>query len=430
MTIYDIYGNPIVSPSSGNGEIPDNSITPAKTTFFDEQPIYKLIDCGEMIEGVIYSDGSFGGGTGYVSTADYVPIKEADKIYFVCNSEGLPRVICYDENKAYIAEGTKTTSYKNMSDGTVCAYGEIAIPEGTKYIKASFKAASEHYLSYNAIPVPYDIDQTDFTCREGYAERIWEAMGIPSLEAIGRFRGKTMIVGGDSIVENNQTTENNPWASQLAEILGMTIYNDGHGGTGFAKNYVDNNSTIVQIEKWADVYTANPDVILIMGNMNDGTGGSFSYTYPDDYDGNGTPPPVGTPDDDSTVFSQYGIVRRLLERLIALYPTTKIGIISSTPRDLDVRYWPDKPKSYGHGWYEDYLDAMKYVCEDMNIPFLDLYHNNVLRPWNISNVAKFYWDGSEETLAEKGYTGAVHPNAQGHLEGILRPVLWWMCQWM
>ena len=255
--------------------------------------------------------------------------------------------------------------------------------------------------------------------------------GGVSLDEISRFQGKTMIVAGDSIVEANDTCNKLPWHSHLASWLGLTVHNDGQGGTGFAKNYYNRGCTIWRVDnKWPELYPANPDIILIMGNMNDGTGngGGYGQLYPDDYDGNGTPPPVGAPGDDSTVYSQYGIVRRLLERVIERYPLAKIGMISSTPRDTDISFWPDKPQSHGHGWYEDYIEAQKYVCDDLNIPFLDLYHQNpVLRPWNPANVAAYYADGSEETGEA---TGAVHPNYEGHLEGIARPVLQWMLGWM
>ena len=254
-------------------------------------------------------------------------------------------------------------------------------------------------------------------------------------DVIGRFNGKTMIVAGDSITEANQTCDNKPWHSHLANWLGLTVYNDGQGGTGFAKNYYDRGCTIWRVEnKWETLYPADPHIILVMGNMNDGAGngGGYAQLYPDDYDGNGTPPPVGTSADDSSVYSQYGIVRRLLESLIERYPLAKIGMISSTPRDTDVPFWPEKPSCHGkNGWYEDYIEAQKYVCEDMNIPFLDLYHSNpVLRPWNADNMAAYYWDGTDPELTQDGFTGAVHPNDQGHLEGIARPVLAWMLGWM
>lgn len=427
MAIYDIFGNPIVGFGSTNGEIPDASVTPAKTTFFNEQPAYRRIDLGAMESGLIYGNGSLENHAAYARTKEYVAIDAVEKIYYVSNPSGLVRVVCYDANKACIGEATNTTAYK---DG--CSYGEIALVGGPKFIKACFSAAAtECYLSYNEIPVPYNIDQTDFTCRTGYAERIWAAMAIPNLDAISRFKGKTMIVAGDSITESNQTCNNKPWHTHLASWLGLMVHNDGQGGTGFAKNYYDRGCTIYRVENnWETLYPADPDIILVMGNMNDGTGGGGGYAQLD-------PTwtfsclPLGTKDDDATAGTQYGVVRRLLNSLVERYPTAKIGMISSTPRDSDVNHWPDNPRSYGHGWYEAFITAQKYVCEDMGIPFLDLYHENpVLRPYNAENVAAYYWDGTDESLTQDGFTGAVHPNEQGHLEGIARPVLQWMLGWM
>lgn len=433
MSIFDIFGNPIVVTGSGSsgGEIQDGSVTPAKTTFFNEYPTYRLLPLGDDYGvGTMQADGGINGHSAYKYTKDHLELPDGTSKVYLINVLG---IACYDSDKKVLSGVVRESYDYTHTDGVTTKqfYTIHSLPAGAKYIRISSKVEDTMLASLDPLPDKYDPQSTDFICRGNYADRIWEALGLPNLEAISRFKGKTMIVGGDSIVENNQTTEYNPWPSQLAKILGMTVYNDGQGGTGFAKHYNDRQGTVLRVEtKWADLYPTNPDVILVMGNMNDGTGGSYAQAYPDDDDGNGTPPPVGTPDDDETVFSQYGIVRRLLESLIARYPTTKIGIVSSTPRDLDVRYWPDKPKSYGHGWYDGYVEAMKYVCEDMNVPFLDLYHNNVLRPWNGDNVREFYWDGTDESLTLDGFTGAVHPNAKGHLEGIVRPVLWWMCQWM
>lgn len=270
---------------------------------------------------------------------------------------------------------------------------------------------------------------------DGYGNVISSASsGGGIADEASRFDGMTMIVAGDSITEANDTSNKKPWHTHLANWLGLTVYNDGQGGTGFAKNYYDRGCTIYRVENnWESLYPADPDIILVMGNMNDGTGGGGGYAqiYPDDYDGNGTPPPVGTPEDAGTVYSQYGIVRRLLESLIERYPLAKIGMISSTPRDYEVSFWPDKPDCHGNnGWYEDYIEAQRYVCADLNIPFLDVYHSNVLRPWNVDNVEHFYADGDSATKESTGHTGATHPNYSGHLEGIARPVLQWMLKWM
>lgn len=432
MAIYDINGNVILNNngSSGNIEISNNSITPEKTTFFNEELTYKLIDLGTIEDGLIYSGGSLSNSTAYRRTADFVKVNnDVDKIYSANNPSGMSRILCYDANKQFLGEGETAIEYVSGS-----SMQETALLDNTCYIKCCFSAeTNNYYVSYNKIPYPFEVTKTDFSCRNNYDKRLWDALGIPNLDAISRFKGKTMIVAGDSITEKNQTADV-VWHDNLKEWLGLTVYNDGQGGTGFAKNFYGRGSTIYRVENnWETLYPAEPDIILIMGNMNDGTGGGGGYAevYPEGDTGMGTPPPVGTSNDDSAVFSQYGVVRRLLESLIERYPTAKIGMISSTPRDSDVSHWSENSKSYGcNGWYEDYITAQKYVCEDMNVPFLDLYHNNVLRPWNTKNVETFYWDGTDESLTQDGYTGAVHPNSNGHLEGIAKPVLQWMLQWM
>lgn len=432
MALVDIFGNPISFGGPG-GELPDGSVTPAKTSFFDEVPVYETFSLGVMESGVIYSGGNLAANNAYIRTADYVGVS-ADSLYLAYpgNAHTMARVICYDAAKTVLKEAAYTVHAEQ--GGYVCR--AFVMEVGTAYIKVCFAASvTESWASYAPIDEPDKAGSLRFICRTGYDAKLLAALDIPSQEAINRFRGKTMIVAGDSITEPNQTCGYNPWPNHLTACLGLKVYNDGQGGTGFAKGYYDRGCTILRVEtKWAGLYPADPDIILVMGNMNDGTGGGAGYgeIYGDQYDGMGAPPPVGTPDDGGTVFSQYGIVRRLLESLIERYPTAKIGMISSTPRDYEVSYWPDKPGCHGkNGWYEDYFKAQQYVCEDMGIPFLDLYHSNpVLRPYNAENVAAYYWDGTDPELTQDGFTGATHPNELGHLEGIARPVLQWMLQWM
>lgn len=435
MAIYDIHGNVISTGDfAGNGEILDGSVTPVKTSFFNETPIYDTFKLGTMESGLIYSAGNLAASDAYIRTADYVAVEDGAEVLYLAysgNISTMSRIICYDAAKTVLGEATRTPYAER--NGYVCQ--TFAMAEGTAYIKACFAVAvTAHWASYAPIDEPDNVGALYFSCRDGYKDKLLSALSIPNQDALNRFNGKTMIVAGDSITEANQTCNNYPWSAYLAKWLGLTVYNDGQGGTGFAKGYYDRGCTILRVEtKWADLYPADPDVILVMGNMNDGTGSGAGYgeIYGDQYDGLGKPPQLGTPEDDGTVFSQYGIVRRLLESLIERYPLAKIGMISSTPRDYEVSHWSDKPLCHGkNGWYEDYITAQKYVCEDLNVPFLDLYHNNVLRPWNADNVAAFYWDGTDPELTQDGFTGATHPNEIGHLEGIARPVLQWMLGWM
>lgn len=386
------------------------------------------VDTDTMVTGKLKSDGTVDSNASY-KTSDFIEWT-ADPLYRAATKESNNNytTACYDESQTFLGMATLVDENNALpdKDGTVFYYVEFSLEAGTKYIRTSaYMDVSALYLSEDELPENFDIDGTYITVDRG--PEIATAMGIPNLDFISRFAGKKMIVAGDSITEKN-TTSSKVWHEWIAEWLGLTVYNDGKGGTGFAKGYTTRHSTIYRVENlWSSLYPADPDIILVMGNMNDGTAGGAGYaeTYPEIV--YGYAPPVGQLSDPGTTFSEHGIMRRLLTDLTNKYPTAKIGIISSTPRDYPITsQWPDNPNTYGYGWYHDYVEAQKEVCADFGIPFLDIYHQNpVLRPYNQTNAQTYYWDGEASSP-----TNAVHPNEAGHLEGIARPVYEWMLGWI
>lgn len=429
MAIYNVDGNEI--SGGGSGDILDKSVTPNKTTFFDEHDTYSCLSLGEIESGLINESGANRNSTSYKRTKGYVDATPGTLCVITYNGY-LQRVVCYDSNKTFISQAaveSYSTTWKDVN-GTRCCHFLFTIPENTAYIRITYNVdvSDTIYMSYTNMPSGFDPEATIFTIIGDYPEKIWNALGIPNLTNIKRFAGKSIICAGDSIVEANTTNNNNPWCKVVAKELGMTLYNDGQGGTGWAKNYYSRGCTVYRIENnWSSLYPAEPDVILVMGNQNDGTGGGAGYSQLNpDWTG-ASYMPVGTKDDDpTTTLSCYAITRRLIEDLITRYPKAKIGIIASTPRSYTNNHFT-KPQSYGHGWFEDYIDAHRYWCEEYNIPYLDLYHENpVLRPWVAANASEYFYDAS--TVDD--YTTGVHPNEAGHLHGIAYPVIQWMLQWM
>lgn len=251
------------------------------------------------------------------------------------------------------------------------------------------------------------------------AKRIREMFGIPNLDSA--LHGASVIALGDSITENNTHNNNKSWCEYLSDVFGMRVYNNGKSGTGLIKGYQGYSSICNRVDLVANNYpTITPDMVLIMANGNDATSGSFY-----DYSGNSTTVtneygehslPVGTNADTSSTISVYGAMKHLFESLITKYPTAKIGFITSTPRSQDLSTWwgASKANFYGHGAFHDYVEAIKWVCTEYNIPCLDLYHSTIFRPWNNTNASTFYADSS------------VHPNTLGTVEGIVKPVVRWM----
>lgn len=248
---------------------------------------------------------------------------------------------------------------------------------------------------------------------------------------IDRWKGKTLLAIGDSITELNTKNDYKSWASYFNIWMSMTVINDGRSGTGLLKEYQGMKSFCnrVDLDPNGIYATADPDLVLIMGNGNDASGGDYR-----DYDGNqvtmpipsggaATAMPVGEKTDTSSALTCYGATRHILEALITRYPTAQIGWILSTPRyqDVSVRWGSSLGQMHGVGSpMELYAEAIKYVCADLNIPCLDLYHNSVLRPWEEDNATAYFAD----TLAQSGFV--VHPNTAGIKAGMVTQIIEWV----
>lgn len=203
-----------------------------------------------------------------------------------------------------------------------------------------------------------------------------------------RFFGKSLLFQGDSLCGGDSYSysfTDTTHVDFLKERAGFgTLYNLSKSNTGFKAN----TPYINTLNNWN---TANPsvvpDIILVFGNMNDAQD-AVNLS-------------LGTAEDASGTDTVYGLMRQYIERLLELYPTTPIGFITSPPRLRT--YTPGK--CYGHDYYEDWIEAQRYICEEYSIPFLDLYHNSILRPYLEENLNTFFPDNT---------TTGVHFNKAGH----------------
>ena len=56
-----------------------------------------------------------------------------------------------------------------------------------------------------------------------------------------------------------------------------------------------------------------------------------------------------------------------------------------------------------------YIDALIKTCNKFGIPYLDLYNNSGLRPWDDNFKAQYYRDDNNDGVAE-----TVHPLSNAH----------------
>ena len=240
--------------------------------------------------------------------------------------------------------------------------------------------------------------------------------------ARGTFRNKKLFVSGDSITEKNSTASLN-WHDYLKEWMGLnSVTNDGKSGTGLVKGYSSFKGLIYRLEDWDTNYNVqNCDMILYMGNMNDGTSGPTGQAS---WKGQRTDSYATLTD---AAKSLYAALNYTITQIITKYPNKPFGWIISTPRSqvgTQGACWGTYDDSGNRMWFDEWVDIIKEVCHKYNVPVLDLYHeSNVLRPWNATNNATYF------SYPTSPSGDGIHPNTIG--QEVMASIIYeWMYKYM
>ena len=191
---------------------------------------------------------------------------------------------------------------------------------------------------------------------------------------------KRWIAIGDSLTaESTLGSSVDNYIGYVSRRLKMIAINKGVGGTGYWKGHSSNLAFYQRILN----FTEAADVITIFGSLNDlatedGISGSTII-------GNYL---------DNTTDTICGCINATIDALEAKYPDALIGIVTPTP-------WSNSQLSSNGN---NYVAALKSICEYRSIPCLDLFHGSNLRPWDESFRAKYYLSP----------TDGAHPNSEGH----------------
>ena len=214
---------------------------------------------------------------------------------------------------------------------------------------------------------------------------------------------KKWALFGDSITECNVRASANYHDYVRAET-GIITINNGVGGSGY-KNRDDNNNAFYQIALKTISSWANADVITLAGGVNDMWAQISTY-------GLGTPtdefvvPQDITRNTNNTIMACFNY---LIETIIENAPDARIGVISPLPcvttqggiNFVEVPYDENCNMS-------KLVEACKKSCALHGIPYLDLFHNSGLRPWDSDFNAKYF-----KTISADSPDG-LHPNELGH----------------
>lgn len=250
----------------------------------------------------------------------------------------------YDANKTFI-EGRASAGGSTI---TTMLNEKVAVPANATYVRV---------------------------CDYSYAQK-GKVYAEKKVVGIKDWIGKKWVCVGDSLTEKNSRATMN-YHDYVAEATGIEVVNMGVSGTGYKRQEESGNAFYQRVEN----IPTDADVITILGSGNDGA-----------YWGS----TLGTASD-TTTDTIGGCMNITIDNILARMPLAVIGIVSPCP-------WGSYPPSTDNAM-KRYSALLKQICERRGIPFLDLYLNSGLRPW-------------DATFRELAYSrddgGSVHPDETGH----------------
>lgn len=200
---------------------------------------------------------------------------------------------------------------------------------------------------------------------------------------------KKWIAIGDSWTAVNTLGNGiNNYTNYVADRLGVTMVNAGIGGTGY----------VAQNGQYGDQFynrqiPADGDAYTILGSFNDVFVDGFKFGD------------VG----DTDKLSLWGGMKATMDHIWSIKDNAAVGIIAPGPwgafNPQNENNW-DKLNMKANEVGEQYVSTMKKFADYYSLPYLDLYHQSGLRPWDPSFVAKYYHGTSD--------TDSTHPNTNGH----------------
>lgn len=221
-----------------------------------------------------------------------------------------------------------------------------------------------------------------------------------------RFIGKDGLIIADSIGTDDRGYATKPFPYWLKQWLQLdTMFDNAESGTGLVRPFSGTPGVVNRL----DTLPADVDYWWLWIGMNDFTA-SFTNSVGNVFP-NGLPIGEFSQSDESfKELTFYGALHFTIKSLIEKYPLKSGMVIICTPRgteNLVQNILPSRPNNYGLGWFQNAIVAIKEVCNDNSIPYLDLYNNSGLAPWITANN-DYFFDESD----------MIHPNDIGHLEKI------------
>lgn len=219
-----------------------------------------------------------------------------------------------------------------------------------------------------------------------------------SLKVSSPLNGKKWVAIGDSLTDSatlqSQTNTKN-YVDYIADETGVMTVNKGVGGTGYMATNNGAGTTFyerrIELPNDADIYT-------IFGSFND-----MNYF---------TDETIGTIDD-STTETLMGSMTSAIRAISYINTKAIVGVILPTPwASYNNTSEAKREKA------QKYINALIHVCNKYSVPYLDLYNQSGLRPWDSNFCALYYKDDNGDGSSVEG----VHPNSEGHKKFISNKV--------
>jgi lysophospholipase L1-like esterase len=268
--------------------------------------------------------------------------------------------ILYDIDGVRITNGGINASTKTINSGWGTYYIGIYFLFGVEHSQAEFESAIDSIIVSEASSITEYVAYNEINTFKLLTGKIWACLG-------------------DSITEKNFRSDK-LYHSYVSDETGVTVLNYGDSGSGYKKN---EGTNIAFYQRAGGISSC--DACTIFGSGND-------MTLVDSYLGDVT---------DTTSETICGCINLTIDNFRTYHKLTPLGIIAPAPWETQS---PEDP-TCRMALYTEKLEA---ICKLKAVPYLDLYHESNLRPWDATNNA--YYFSCEEATSGDG----THPNAYGH----------------
>ena len=188
--------------------------------------------------------------------------------------------------------------------------------------------------------------------------------------------GKKWACIGDSLTYPGTLRASSKYYDYIVGRTGITFINLGKSGTGYVN---EGNGQGNFISRVPDIPN-DCDVVTIFGSGND-----LNLL------------PIGTAED-TTNTTLMGNVYLTIQAIFTQKPDVLLGIIAPTP-------WMQYPP-YQDNKMLTFTTELEKLCKKYSIPFLDLYHESNLRPWDSTFRQNYY---------SKDDGNGTHPDENGNM---------------